>query len=135
MIILIIFLLLFGAWFTISYLKLKKWTGRKQRCTLRIHVQVIEILTKKPGKGSSLLCKPIFKICSIKNAPTINSALYTSLFTFNIGQELWLRVNPENIQDFMYESPYNDIIIFLDALGCVLLFIVLVIGFIAGLCS
>lgn len=128
-----IFIILFGClivcWLLFCYLKIKKWTGRKKRCTLRIRVQVIEILNKRPKRGSDLLHKPIFKVCLIKREIIINSALYTNIFKFELGQELWLRVNPQNMQDFMYESPYNEIIMLADGIGCVLPFLAMLIYF------
>lgn len=111
------------------YIKIKKWTGREKRCTLRIRVQVVEILTRKPQRGAGLLYKPIFKISSVKSENVIKSATYTHLFKFVEGEEIWIYVNPMDIQDFMYEPPYKNILLFVDGLSCIMPLLAMLIYF------
>lgn len=119
----------------ICYIKIKKWVGRENRCTLKVQVQVVDILTRKPQRGAGLLYKPIFKISSVKSERLIKSALYTHLYKFDIGDQIWIYVNPNDLQDFMYESPYKDIGILIDGLACVMPFFTTFIYFLLTISS
>lgn len=101
-------------WLPIIYIKRKRWKARNERCTVRTCVEVIEIRSKRPPRGSGLIYKPIFRVCSIKNNILIDSADYTAIYRFEIGQILWIYVNPENIQDFRYDKPYITILMLLE---------------------
>ena len=103
-----------------SYVNIKKWSGRKKRCTLRVSVKVVEVITMKPRRSTVLVYKPIFEADVMGNKVLINSAIYTQLFKLETGQELELYINPDNPQDFMYDSPYKDKLLFLDILACVM---------------
>lgn len=124
-----VYIILFVCWLVLCYYKSKKWIGRKERCTLRIRVQVVEVLTRKPQRGAGLLYKPIFKISLVKSENLIKSATYTHLFKFDPGDEIWIYVNPNNLQDFVYESPYNDILKMLDMGACLLPLLAMLIYF------
>lgn len=112
-----------------SYVVIKRWGGRKKRCTLRVPVHVTEVITMRPRRGTVLLHKPIFEVCLLGNKVLINSAVNTHLFKLEVGQELWLYINPDNPQDFMYESPYKDKLLFLDKLACVMPFVCMLFWF------
>ena len=120
---------LFIYWLIIfSYIR-KTWEGRQKRCTLRVLVKVIEVITMKPTRGTVLLHKPIFEACLMGDKVIINSAVKTHLFKLEVGQELWLYINPDDPQDFLYDSPYKDKLIFVDKIACVLPLIAILICF------
>ena len=103
-----------------SYIVIKRWGERKKRCTLRVPVKVIEVIAMKPRRSTVLVYKPIFEVDIMDNKVLINSAIYTPLFKLEAGQGLQLCINPDNPQDFMYDSPYKDKLLFLDILPCVI---------------
>lgn len=121
----VFFIILIVPWLILSGFKIKKWRDREKRCTLKVCVQVTDILVKRPRRGSDLVYKPVFTIYFTNT--TIDSALYTNLYHFTIGQKLWIRINPNDIQDFIYESPYKEIEMGADVLCCVIPLVVLVI--------
>lgn len=115
-----VYIIIFIYWLFFCNLKRKKWMRRKEKCTLRICAQVKELLTRKPQRGSGLLYKPIFKICLKGSEYIINSATYSQLLKFEIGNEIWININLDDPQEFSYESPYKDILIRLDIGACLL---------------
>ncbi len=106
---------------------IRKWRNRSKRCTLKIPVRVIEVIARKPRSGNAMLYKPIFETFISGERKIIDSARSTMLFQLEEGQELYLYVNPSDIQDFTYDSPYKEKIIFLDKIACIapFLFIIL----------
>ena len=126
----IMYIFLFVTWLISFYQIRKKWMGRQKRCTLRVPIKVIEVISFRPSRGTVLLHKPIFEVCIMGNKVLINSAINTHLFKLEVGQDLWLYINPDNPQDFMYESPYKDKFLFYDKLICVMPFICMLFWFI-----
>ena len=80
-----------------SYTVIKEWGGRKKRCTLRVPAKVVEVLTMKPKGEFVLMHKPIFETCVMGSKVIINSAVKTHLFKLEVGQELWLSINPDDL--------------------------------------
>jgi len=48
-------------------------------------------------RGTVLLHKPIFEACVMGSKVIINSAVKTHLFKLEVGQELWLSINPDDL--------------------------------------
>jgi len=111
---------MFIYWLIIFCYIRKKWGEQQKRCTLRVPVKVIEVITMRPTRGTVLLHKPIFEACVMGSNVIINSAVKTHLFKLEVGQELWLFINPDDPQDFLYESPYKDKLMFVDKISCAL---------------
>lgn len=112
-------LILFLAWCTLCIFKYKKWSSKRKMCIKPISVQVIEILEKRTARGG-MVYKPIFAIIDDKDNTIIDSAFYSSLVSFEIGQHLTLLVNPQNPKEFLYENnKYNKGII-VDVICCCL---------------
>ncbi len=116
MIIVYILCSIFGI-FNICFIK-KKWRKRYERCILRIPVCVIENIARRPRAGTVIFYKPIFETYAFGDRIIIDSAVGTQLFQLDEGQKLWIYVNPDNPQEFMYESPYKDKLIFFDKCAC-----------------
>lgn len=95
----------------------------KEHCIVRVLAQVIQIDVKRPSCGSSLLYKPIFKTSMDGEEIIIDSENYTNIFKFQVGQLLWLNINPDNPQEFTYESPYKDIILLCQVIQCMMPFL------------
>lgn len=89
-----------------------------KNCILRVNAKVVEILERKPQRGAGLMYKPVFQISFMERTVLIKSATYTNLLQFELNQEISIYINPNNPQDFMYESPYISIVIFADILAC-----------------
>lgn len=125
-------LMIYIPWFILGlmlcYFKTRKWIKRRKNCTEKVQVKVIEILSKRGGRGG-VIHKPIFKVCSLRKEIIIDSALYTNLYSFDVGQVLWIYVNPNDLQDFMFESPYIVIIMLADGVACLLPFIAILLCF------
>ena len=114
-----IFIFVF-AWSTLCISKYKKWSSKRKKCKTRLPVRVVEILEKKTARGS-MVYKPIFVATDEDSDLSIDSAFYSSLVSFEVGQRLILLVNPENPKDLIYEdNTYNKGII-VDMLCCCLL--------------
>lgn len=108
----------FTAWCALCISKYKKWSNKRKKCKKQLSVQVIEILEKKTARGG-MIYKPIFKTNENTNY-IIDSAFYSSLVSFEIGQHIILLVNPQNPKDFLYkDNAYNKGII-VDVLCCCL---------------
>lgn len=110
--------------------KYVKWHNLKKNCILPVVASVIEIKKKRMRCGTgALVYKPIFQITLQGQKYLITSAHYSNLFDFHIGQQVPLRINPQNCNLFLYdEEKYNKGIL-LDIFACLLL-----LGFSTGLC-
>ncbi len=107
------------AWCALCISKYKKWSSKRKKCKKQLSVQVIEILEKKTARGG-MVYKPIFAETNENTNYIIDSAFYSSLVSFEIGQHIILLVNPENPKDFLYkDNVYNKGII-VDVLCCCL---------------
>lgn len=112
------------SWCGLCIFKYKKWSNKRKKCRKRLSVQVIDILAKKTKRGS-MVYKPIFAEIDGNCNYIIDSAFYSSLVSFEVGQCIVLLVNPENPKEFLYEdNTYNKGII-TDILCCCLPFIFL----------
>ncbi len=120
------FILVFiSVWFVLCIFKYKKWSNKRKKCTKHISVKVIDILEKKTARGG-MIYKPIFLVEGVSDNSTIDSAYYSSLVSFEVGEYVELLVNPDNQNEFLYkDNPYNKGLI-VDILCCCLPCIVLI---------
>lgn len=95
-----------AAWGALCVTKYKKWNGKRKKCKRPLPVRVVDILERKTARGG-MVYKPIFE--AIENEGyVIDSAFYSSLVSFEIGQRLVLLVDPKNPKDFLYQdNAYN----------------------------
>lgn len=112
-------------WLLLCCVKVKRWKERKKRCTLRIQAQVVEVITTESRRGTAVLHKPILKVSLGGSEHIIKSAVIIRSLKFNLGEEIWIYVNPNSPQDFMYDSPHKDRIIFSEAGSCLVVLPVL----------
>ncbi len=97
--------------------KLLFWISKVTRCTLRIEVEVIDVLVK--GYRGGLVYKPIFREC--ETGRMIHQRLWCgAAFTVEKGERLWIKVNPSDWRDFLFEKPYINKIIASEVLSCAL---------------
>ena len=92
------------AWAALCLSKYHKWNRRKKNCTREISAEVIKVLERKPMRGSSMLYKPVFRPMDTPDNTVIDSAYYSNLVSFNVGERVELLVNPENYQEFLYKD-------------------------------
>lgn len=121
-------LLFFTAWAILCIMKYNKWRRRRKNCTKELLVKVIEVKQKKTARGG-MVYKPIFKTVDDAEQSVIDSAFYSALVTFDIGETLMLLVNPENEKEFLYKEDSLNKGRIVDVVSCFLPFIC-VIGYI-----
>ena len=105
------------AWIALCLSKYKKWNNRKMVCTQEISVRVVDVLEKRTLKGH-LLYKPIFKPVDSMDNWVIDSAYYSNLVSFQVGQTLELLVNPSNVREFIYKDDRYNKGRTADFIGC-----------------
>ena len=91
------------AWLALCIAKYNKWRKRIKNCTREVSVKVVDVLEKRTARGG-MVYKPIFESIDDTLQLVIDSALYSSLVTFEIGDTLELLVNPENTNEFLYKD-------------------------------
>ena len=95
-------------WFVIGKTKYDKWAYRYRNCTQELPVRVVEVLERRPMRGSSMLYKPIFQPEEGDDRTLIDTAYYSNLLSFQVGERVVLLVNPANIKEFRFkEEQYN----------------------------
>ena len=95
------------AWFLLCLFKYKKWHDRKLNCTKKLVAHVVEIREKKTAR-SGIITKPIFQVCDGGKVYHIESAYYSNLIVFHMGQNVELWVNPKDYSQFLYaDDQYN----------------------------
>lgn len=95
------------AWGIMCYLKYKKWHDKRKNCQKELQVYVKEILEKKTSRGG-MVYKPIFVWKEDNKEFIIDSAFYSDLVSFKVGEAVNLLVNPNNYLDYIYaENTYN----------------------------
>ena len=105
------------------------WISKMTRCTLRIEVEVIDVLVK--GYRGGLVYKPIFREC--ETGRMIHQRLWCgAAFTVEKGERLWIKVNPSDWRDFLFEKPYIDIMIASEVMSCMLPLIAMLLWFLFG---
>ena len=92
------------AWAALCLSKYHKWNRRKKNCTREISAEVIKVLERKPMRGSSMLYKPVLRPMDAPEGTVIDSAYYSNLISFKVGDIVTLFVNPNNIQEFLYKD-------------------------------
>ena len=113
-------------WLILCRAKFKKWHDRKIKCIKRINVVVSDVLERKTARGA-MLYKPIFQVEAEEYI--IDSAFYSNLVKFQVGEKLELLVNPENYKQFLYaDDRYNKGLI-ADVICCFIPLIFLIIIF------
>lgn len=96
--------LYFAGWLAFCIFKLNKWHRRKKNCTEELSVEVVDVLERKPMRGSSMLYKPVFKPVNSTDSTLIDSAYYSNLIKFDRGDKVELLVNPNNRNEFLYKD-------------------------------
>ena len=104
--------LYFGLWFILCISKYNKWSKRKKNCTQELSVRVVDILEKKTA--------PIFMPTDPANLLVIDSAYYSNLVSFEIGDTVELLINPENPSQFLYKDDSLNKGKTADIIGCCL---------------
>ncbi len=99
----VVCVLFLSAWLTLCVAKYNKWKSRRQNCTSELTVKVTEVLEKKTSRGG-MVYKPIFESVDDARQLIINSAYYSSLVSFEIGDIVELLINPDNPQQFLYKN-------------------------------
>ena len=95
------------AWFLLCLFKYKKWHDRKLNCTKKLVAHVVEIRGRKTAR-SGIITKPIFQVCDGGKVYHIESAYYSNLVVFHMGQNVEILVNPEDYSQFLYaDDQYN----------------------------
>ena len=78
--------------------KYGKWQRRKRNCTREMTVKVTQILEKKTAR-SGIIYKPVFESVDPMDQAVIDSAFYTRMVTFNVGEMVEPLVNPDNVKE------------------------------------
>ena len=116
------------AWLALCIAKYNKWRKRIKNCTREVSVKVVDILEKRTARGG-MVYKPIFESIDATHQLVIDSALYSSLVTFEIGDTLELLINPEDTKEFLYKDDFLNKGKKADILCC-LIPIIIIIGII-----
>lgn len=112
-------IVLLTAWGALCFSKYKKWNHRRKNCNKELQVYVKQILERKTKRGD-IVYKPIFAWNEAGREYTIDSAFYSGLVSFEVGEAVMLLVNPENYMEFLYaDDTYNKGIL-ADVLGCLM---------------
>ncbi len=121
-------LLFMTAWAVLCVMKYNKWRRRRKKCTKEMTVKVIEVLERKTARGG-MVYKPVFQTVDTADQIVIDSAFYSALVFFEVGESLALLVNPENVKEFLYKDDSLNKGRTVDMISCFLPFIC-VIGYI-----
>ncbi len=121
-------LLFVTAWAILCIMKYNKWRRRRKSCTKEMTVKVIEVLERKTARGR-MVYKPVFQTVDTADQIVIDSAFYSALVSFEVGESLVLLVNPENVKEFLYKDDSLNKGRTVDMISCFLPFIC-VIGYI-----
>ena len=76
------------------------------------------MLEKKTHRGA-MLYKPVFKPIDYPELPVIDTAYFSNLISFEVGESLQLMVNPNNIKEFIYKDKKSNKGLTADMLCCV----------------
>lgn len=124
-----VILIFFTLWGVLCYNKYKKWAHRLKYCTKELPVIVADVLERKPLNGE-MIYKPVFK--SLDEDMTIQSANYSNLISFQMGQQVCLLVNPEDPQEFLYKENAFNVGKTADIISCFLPLFLLIALFLIG---
>lgn len=111
-------------WGILCFSKYQKWNTRKKRCTKLVHARVIQVLEKKPVRGSDMLYKPIFLVED--HNIRIDSAYYSNLLHLTPNTYIDLLVDTDNYNNFIYAEKSLNRGIMADIVCCCLPIIFLV---------
>ena len=98
----LICVLLILAWAALCVSKYKKWHRRRVNCTQELEVKVTDVLKRKAMRGGYIY-KPVFESVDDDHY-VIDSAYYSNLVSFEIGETLTLLVNPDDKKEFLYKD-------------------------------
>ncbi|MCR5251870.1 MAG: hypothetical protein K6E50_14820 [Lachnospiraceae bacterium] len=111
--------LFFLAWLALCLVKYGKWARRRKNCTAEITARVVEIKERKAMRGG-MLYKPVFEPLGTTDCLLIDSAFYTNLVRFEVGQTVELLVNPADPKEFLYKDNSLNKGIVADVICCCL---------------
>lgn len=114
--------------------KYGKWQRRKRNCTREMTVKVTQILEKKTAR-SGIIYKPVFESVDPMDQAVIDSAFYTRMVTFNVGETVELLINPDNVKEFLYKNDALNKGKIADLMACLIVCAVAVGGSIALMLS
>ena len=97
-------------------------------------VKVTQILEKKTAR-SGIIYKPVFESVDPMDQAVIDSAYYTRMVTFNVGETVELLVNPDNVKEFLYKNDALNKGKIADLMACLIVCAVAVGGSIALMLS
>ncbi|MCR4691235.1 MAG: hypothetical protein K5739_07820 [Lachnospiraceae bacterium] len=124
-----VFVIIFvSAWLALCFGKYNKWNKKRKHCTREMTVKVTDILERKTARGG-MTYKPIFQPVDEGDAGEIDSAYYSNLVSFEVGQTVTLLVNPDNPKEFLYKDNSLNRGMIVDVLACVLPPVVILVFF------
>ncbi len=101
------------------FFKYRKWHRRRKNCTKEIQVKVVDVKEKKAARGG-MFYKPVFEPVGSPEYPVIDSAFYSNMVSFEIGDKVELLINPDNAKEFLYKENSLNKGILADILCCCL---------------
>lgn len=116
-----------SAWLALCIAKYSKWSRKRKHCTKELKVKVVKVLERRTAR-SGMVYKPVFAPVNSDDGSVIDSAFYSKFVSFEVGEEVELLVNPDNIKEFLYKDDSLNKGKTVDILCCCLP-IVIVIGF------
>ncbi|MBO5303949.1 MAG: hypothetical protein J6A92_07865 [Lachnospiraceae bacterium] len=117
--------IILSVWIVLCILKYRKWNIKRKKCIKHVTVYVSDILSKKTKRGD-MVYKPIFVLEEKNQRYKIDSAFYSNLVTFGVGQKVNLLINPQNYKQFLYaENSYNKGMV-VDIVCCFIPFVFLI---------
>lgn len=119
----IIAIIFIGMWLGVTISKYQKWKHRKENCITKVRATVIDVLERRPRRGSGLMYKPIFQFVSNGTVYVIDTAYYSNVMKFEKGEVFDLLVNPKNYKEFIYAEDSNNAGKKLDIMCCVMMFV------------
>ena len=117
-----------SAWLALCIAKYSKWSKRKKHCSKELTVKVVDVLERRTARRG-MVYKPVFSPLNADDGSVIDSAFYSKFVSFEVGEEVELLVNPDNIKEFLYKDDSLNKGKTVDILCCCLP-IVIVIGFV-----
>jgi len=117
-----------SAWLALCLAKYGKWSKRKKYCSKELTVKVVDVLERRTAR-SGMVYKPVFSPLNADDGSVIDSAFYSKFVSFEVGEEVELLVNPDNIKEFLYKDDSLNKGKTVDILCCCLP-VLIVIGFI-----
>ena len=112
-------LMFFAMWMALCFFKYRKWHRRRKNCTKELQVKVVDVKEKKAARGG-MLYKPVFEPVGSPEYPVIDSAFYSNMVSFEIGDKVELLINPDNAKEFLYKDNSLNKGILADILCCCL---------------